>query len=44
MGAMAAYKDLELLVTKIQKQLAPNAQVTHNVKLPVRGLVAWLSN
>jgi hypothetical protein len=33
---MAAYKDLELLVTKIQKQLAPNAQVTHNVKLPGR--------
>jgi hypothetical protein len=30
------YKALEILVTKIQKQLAPDAEVLHNVKLPGR--------
>lgn len=28
-----AYRDLEILVAKIQQQLAPNAEVVHDVKL-----------
>ena len=30
------YKALEILVTKIKQQLAPDATVEHNVKLPGR--------
>lgn len=33
---MADFKDLELLVAKIQKQLAPKARILHNVKLDGR--------
>jgi hypothetical protein len=33
---MAEYKELEKLVARIQQQLAPNATVIHNVKLPGR--------
>lgn len=31
-----AFRELELLVAKIQKQLAPHSEVSHNVKLPGR--------
>ena len=30
---MAAFRELEMLVAKIQKHLAPDAEVTHNVRL-----------
>jgi hypothetical protein len=33
---MVAYRELELLVAKIQKQLAPKAEVLHNVKMQGR--------
>lgn len=33
---MSASKDLEILVSEIQKQLSPDAEVLHNVKLPSR--------
>lgn len=33
---MADYEDLELLVAKIQRELAPTAQVLHNQRLPGR--------
>jgi hypothetical protein len=33
---MAVYRDLELLVAKIQKQLAPKSEVLHNVKMDGR--------
>ncbi len=33
---MSTSKDLEILVSEIQKQLSPDAEVLHNVKLPSR--------
>ena len=33
---MTDYKDLEILVASIQKQLAPQSNVRHNVRLPGR--------
>lgn len=33
---MAAFRELELLVAKIQQQLAPEAKIEHNIKLPGR--------
>lgn len=37
---MSASKDLEILVSEIQKQLAPDAEVLHDVKLPSRATSA----
>ncbi|MCV9939514.1 restriction endonuclease [Boseaceae bacterium BT-24-1] len=33
---MAAFKELEILVARIQQQLAPDAKIEHNVRLPGR--------